>query len=177
MNYTRCVLLGGVLLSAVASVPLVAATPRLDDATAFAIFDQATTADIWTGRLGVKYGESAQVRDLAKMVVTEHEAVQQMGREWAKQAGVMAQPPANDASAQNLANAIATLQSKSGREFDEAYLRHEMAFHQSVIDTIKASLLPAVQNAEFKALMEKLLPNFEHHLAATKEAARTLGIP
>lgn len=51
-----------------------------------------------------------------------------------------------------------------------------MAFHQSVIDTIKSSLLPGIQNAEFRALVEKLLPSFEHHLEATKNAARAAGI-
>jgi putative membrane protein len=80
-----------------------------------------------------------------------------------------------DASAENLAKTVALLQSKSGAEFDEAYLRHEISFHQSVIDAIKSTLLPAVKNEELKKLIDKVLPGFEHHLAATKAAASKLG--
>jgi len=77
MCYMVRVSMGSILLYVIGLAPMAAATPQLDDAAAFAIFDQATTADIWTGRLGVKYGHSAHVRESAKMVVNEHEAVQQ----------------------------------------------------------------------------------------------------
>jgi hypothetical protein len=58
-----------------------AAAGALDDATILAIFDQANTADIVTGRLGAKYGASEEVRALGKMVATDHVAVLQMGRD------------------------------------------------------------------------------------------------
>lgn len=149
---------------------------QLDDATIFAIFDQANSADIWTGRLGVKYGHSDEVRALGKMVVSDHEAVQQMGRDLAKKLEIIPTPPMGDTSAEDLAKTVALLQSKSGPEFDQAYLRHEIAFHQSVIDAMKQTLLPAVRNEEFKELIKKVLPGFEHHLAATKIAANKLGV-
>ena len=40
------------------------AASGLDDATILAIFDQANTADIVTGRLGAKYAVSEEVRAL-----------------------------------------------------------------------------------------------------------------
>ena len=149
---------------------------KLDDATIFAIFDEANTADIWTGRLGLKYGHSEDVRALAKMVATDHEAVQQMGRDLARKLGVIPVPPDNDASAENQAKTVALLQSKVGREFDRAYLQHEIVFHQSVIDAIRGTLLPAIKNDELKALVKKVLPGFEHHLAETKVVAKQLGV-
>lgn len=153
-----------------------AAGTRLDDATIFAIFDQANTVDIWIGRLGAKYGHSDDVRMLGKMAADDHETVQQMGRELAKKLNVTPTPPANDASAKRHAETVALLQSKSGRDFDVAYLRNEVAFHQSIVDAIKKTLLPAISNAEFKALVEKVLPGFENHLAETKAAADKLGV-
>ncbi len=157
------------------STSAVAAT-ALDDATLFAIFDQANGADIWTGRLGVKYGHSAEVRELGKMVATDHVAVQQLGRDLARKLGIIPVPPDNDTSAAKLAETVEMLQSKSGVEFDRAYLHHEILFHQSVIDAINTTLLPAVKNDEFKKLIKKVLPGFEHHLAATKAAAEKLGM-
>ena len=166
----------GMLLSmACVSSTAVAAT-ALDDATIFAIFDQANSADIWTGRLGIKYGHSEEVRKLGLMVATDHVAVQQMGRDLAKKLGIIPLPPANDKSAEQLAETVALLQSKSGVEFDRAYLHHEILFHQSVISAINNTLLPAIKNDEFKKLIKKVLPGFEHHLAATKATAEKLGM-
>jgi putative membrane protein len=176
MKYNYPLLAGSLIITLAFFTNGAVAGEGLDDATVFAIFDQANEADIWTGRLGVKYGHSDEVRTLGKMVVTEHEAVQQMGRELAGKLGVIPTPPVKDASAENLAKTVALLQSKSGAEFDEAYLRHEISFHQSAIDAIKSTLLPAVKNEELKKLINKVLPGFEHHLAATKAAASKLGI-
>lgn len=149
---------------------------KLDDATIFAIFDQTNTADVWAGRIAVKKAHSQEVRELGKMVATDHEAVQQSWRDLAKKLGVVPAPPANDTSAQKLAQSVALLQSKSGPEFDRVYLEHEIAFHGSVIDAIKSKLLPAIQNDEFRALVTQALPGFEHHLAETKAVAKKIGI-
>ena len=97
-------------------------------------------------------------------------------RDLAKQLGIIPTPPENDTSLESQAKAVAMLQSKSGAAFDKAYLKHEIAFHQSVISAIKGTLLPAIKSEQFKALVTKVLPGFEHHLAATKAAARKLGI-
>ena len=68
------------------------------------------------------------------------------------------------------------LSALSGKDFDEAYLRYEIAYHTAVIDAINSTLLPAIKNEDFKQLVLKVLPGFKHHLAATKEAADKLGV-
>ena len=65
----------------------VASAGVLNDATIFSIFDQANMADISTGRLGWKKAHAPEVKALAKMVVNDHSAVQQMGRELAQGLG------------------------------------------------------------------------------------------
>lgn len=149
---------------------------KLDDATILAIFDQANSVDIYTGRLGAMHGNSEEVRALGRMVSTDHVAVQQMGRDLAKKLGIVPTPPDNDSSVADHATAIALLRSKSGVEFDKAYVRHEIIFHQSVIDAVKGTLLPAIGNRELRTLFENVLPGFEHHLAETKAVARKLGV-
>lgn len=153
-----------------------ASATGLNDATILSIFDQANMADITTARIGVKKAHSKEVRELAQMVATDHEAVQHMGRELAKKLGITPLPPDNDKSAESLAKAVATLDAKSGVEFDKAYLLYEIGFHRSVIDAIKGTLLPAIKDDRFKALVTTVLPGFEHHLAATTLAAKKLGI-
>ena len=86
-----CLIAGGLLPSRAH------AAGSLDDATILAIFDQANTADIVTGRLGAKYGASEDVRALGRMVATDHVAVQQMGRDLAKKLALFPSPPDDDA--------------------------------------------------------------------------------
>lgn len=176
MQYLSKTLSAGLLVTAGILSTTSSAGAKLDDATIFAIFDQANTADLWAGRLAVKKGASEDVRMLGKMVAVDHVAVQQMGRDLAAKLGIIPTPPDNDNSAENLAKTVALLQSKSGAEFDRAYLQHEVAFHQSVVNAIKTTLLPAAENEQLKALINKVLPGFEHHLAETKAAAKKLGI-
>jgi putative membrane protein len=148
----------------------------LDDATILAIYDQANAADVVTGRLGAKYGASEEVRALGRMVATDHMAAQQLGRDLAMKLKIVPTPPDNDMSVAEQAKAVALLQSKRGDEFDKAYLQYEVAFHQSVVEAIKGTLLPAIKNDELRNLMKSVLPGFEHHLAATRAVAQKLGV-
>ncbi len=148
----------------------------LDDETIFAIFDQANMADIATGRLGWKKATHEDVRALAKMVITDHTAVQQMGRDLAKELNILGTPPSDDQSWQAQANALADLSKLEGQAFDEAYLQYEVAYHTAVISAVETTLLPSIENQNFKALVLKVLPGFKHHLAATKETADKLGV-
>lgn len=144
--------------------------PALDDATIVAIFDAANTADIETGDLAAKKGHSQQVRDLGRSFATAHRAVRQKGRDLAKQLGITPTPPANDNSAQQQAKVMAELRAKSGADFDRAYLEHEVAFHQAVIDAVTHTLLPAIQNQELKKFVSDVAPAFQAHLAEAQKA-------
>jgi putative membrane protein len=147
----------------------------LDDATIVAIFDAANTADIETGRLAQQKGHSKEVRDFGAMLVRDHQAVRQQGRDLAKKLGVTPTPPADDASAKAHAKAMATLRSTSGAAFDHAFLQHEVAFHKSVIDAVTSTLLPAIRNTELKDLVVKVAPAFQAHMLAADNLDKKLG--
>lgn len=147
----------------------------LDDATIFAIFDEVNAADIWTARLGIKNGHSPEVRELARSVASDHEQVQQMMRDLAKKLAITPIPPEADNNAQDHARTIARLQTKAGTEFDREYLLHEIEFHTAAVNAVKQTLLPAIQNEEFKTLVQTVLPGLQHHLAETIETAHKLG--
>ena len=152
-----------------------AAVHTLDDAAIFAIFDEVNAADIWTARLGAKNCHAQEVCELARMVASDHEQVQQMMRDLARKLAITPVPPDSDSNAQDHAKAIALLQDKSGADFDRAYLLHEIEFHSAAVRAVKQTLLPTIQNAEFKALVQNVLPGFEQHLAETAEVAHKLG--
>lgn len=147
----------------------------LDDATIVAIFDAANTVDIETGELAAKRGSSKEVRDFGAMLARDHKAVRQMGRDLAKKLGVTPTPPADDQGAKDHAAAMKRLQSLKGAEFDHAFLQHEAAFHKAVIDAVKSTLLPAIKNAELKALVVKVAPAFEAHMIAAANLDKKLA--
>ncbi|MEP7381500.1 MAG: DUF4142 domain-containing protein [Gemmatimonadota bacterium] len=147
----------------------------LDDATIVAIFDAANTADIETGKLAAVRGKSSEVRAFGAMLAHDHEQVRQMGRDLAQKLGVTPTPPADDPGARAHESAMTKLRALSGAEFDHAFLVHEEAFHASVIEAITSTLLPAIRNAELKALVTKVAPAFEAHRRAAVDMEKRLG--
>ena len=147
----------------------------LDDATIVAIFDAANTADIETGQLAAERGRSKEVRDFGAMLARDHQMVRQQGRDLAKKLGVTPTPPANDRSARDHAATMKRLRALRGAEFDRAFLQYEAAFHKSVIDAVTTTLLPAIDNAELKALVVKVAPAFQAHMLAAQNLERRLA--
>jgi putative membrane protein len=147
----------------------------LDDPTIVAIFDAANTADIETGLLAAERGHSKEVRAFGEMLARDHKQVRQTGRDLAAKLGVTPTPPNDDAAAKSHAQAMATLRSKSGADFDRAFLQHEVAFHKSVIDAVKTTLLPAIHNEELRALVVKVAPAFEAHMLAAQGLEKQLA--
>jgi putative membrane protein len=141
-----------------------APTKELDDATIVAIFDNANTVDIQTGKLAAKHGHSYEVRQFGAMLARDHEMVRQQGRDLANKLGVTPTPPPGDQSAQEQAAVIRRLSDLRGAEFDRAFLEREIQFHKDVIAAIETTLLPAIKNEELKALVVKVAPAFQAHL-------------
>ena len=145
------------------------ATPAaLDDPTIVAIFDAANTWDMETSSLAATRANTKAVRDFASMLVRDHKAVRQQGRDLAARLGVTPTPPKNFGMAADHAKAMIALKKLHGAAFDRAYLAHEVAFHKAVIDAVTTTLLPALQNAEVKDLVTKVAPAFQAHMLAAE---------
>ena len=141
---------------------------KLDDPTIIAIFDAANTWDMETGALAAKKGTSREVREFGAMLERDHRVVRQQGRDLVKKLGVQPTAPKDFAMAKDHATALHTLHARSGPAFDRAFLEHEVAFHKAVIDAVTTTLLPALQNAEARALVTKVAPAFQAHMAAAQ---------
>ena len=166
-----------IVASLLVVLPLVGAPsgPGLDDPTIVAIFDAANTADIETGGLAAERGASKEVRDFGAMLARDHTQVRQQGRDLARKLGVTPTPPADDQSVRAHAEAMAHLRSLHGAEFDRAFLRHEAEFHRDVIAAVQTTLLPAIKNAELRALVEKVAPAFRAHMLIAEKLESQLS--
>lgn len=168
MRSTLPAIVAAVLVSAVPTVGAAQANRGPDDATIVAIFDAANTADIETGLLAVERGSTEAVRSFGRMLVNDHTQVRKSGRDLAAKLAVTPTPPADNSAARDHAAAIARLRGLSGVAFDRAFLDHEIAFHAAVVQAVTTTLLPAIDNAELKALVEKVAPAFVGHQKAAE---------
>lgn len=174
MSKTLLAALAAASVLAISAVPTAAVAQ--DDATIVAIFDNANTVDIETGKLAAQKGHSAEVREFGAMLARDHEMVRKMGRDLAAKLGVTPTPPADAAAGKKAhAETMARLNKLSGEAFDHAFLQYEIGFHQSVIDAINNTLLPAIDNAELKALVVKIAPAFEGHRMAAQRLDEKLS--
>jgi putative membrane protein len=168
------------LVLAAFTLPVAAPTARaqasgLDDPTIVAIFDAANSWDVETSQLALKKSHNAEVRRFAEMMVNDHRAARQLGRDLAHRLNVTPTPPGKDfALARDHASIMKALHAAEGKAFDQAYIDHEVSYHQAVIDAVTTQLLPATKNAELRALEVKVAPNFQAHLAAGKAVQQKL---
>jgi putative membrane protein len=147
------------------------ATPKaaLDDPTIVAIFDAANTWDIETGTLAEQKGTTKEIREFGKMLVHDHSMVRQQGRDLAAKLGVHPTPPKDFAMVKDHEVAMKTLRETHGKDFDRAFLQHEVNFHKAVIDAMNGTLLPAIQNQELKNLVTSVAPAFQAHMMAAQQ--------
>ncbi len=151
------------------------AARELDDPTIVAIFDIANTNDIETGTLAMQRGQSKEVRDFGAMIVRDHRGMQQTGRDLAKKLGVTPTPPPEGPFSLKHKAAMQMLREVKTAEFDQAFLKHEASYHAEVIQLVTETLLPAIVNAELKALVVKVSPVFEAHRAGADGLSKRLA--
>jgi putative membrane protein len=142
--------------------------PGLDDPTIVAIFDAANTWDMETGMLAQQKGATKEVRDFGKQLAGDHKMVRQQGRDLATKLKVTPTPPKDFAMAADHEAAMKKLNGLSGKEFDRAFLQHEVAYHKAVLDAVGSTLMPALKNQEVKDLVNKVAPAFNAHMLAAQ---------
>ena len=150
-------------------------TDKPDDAQIAAIVVTANQVDIDAGKLAKSQASDPQVKAFGERMVTDHTAVNEQATALVKKLGVT--PKESDLSKQLKADGAKTLdklKKLKGKAFDKAYVDNEVTYHQAVLDVIDNTLLPNAQNAELKALIEKVRPAIEAHLEHAKQLQASL---
>jgi putative membrane protein len=145
-----------------------AAPAGLTDANIVAILDAANMSDSTWGAIAATKGTSKDVREFGKTMMRDHHALRKAGQDLAKKLGVTPQPPANDNSQQTLQSTSDMLNNTAkGKDFDKAYIDHEVDYHKQVLETATKAMA-AAQNSELKNLIQKAAPNIQGHLNAAE---------
>ena len=164
-----------VVMAAVLLVGSAAHAQGVDDAQIASIVVTANQVDIDAGKLASSMAANADVKKFGEQMVTDHTGVNKQATELVTKLKVTPQDNPTSASlksggAENLAN----LKKLKGAAFDKAYVDHEVAYHQQVIDALDKTLIPNASNAELKALLVKVRPAFVAHLEHAKHVQSSL---
>jgi len=146
-----------------------------NDAQIAHIVVTANQVDIDAGKLAETKGSTSEVKAFGKQMVTDHSGVNKQASDLAAKLKVT---PEDNPTSQSLksggADNVKKLSTLSGGAFDKAYVDHEVAYHEQVLDAIDKTLIPSAKNAELKALIVKVRPAFVGHLEHAKMLQKSL---
>jgi len=170
---------GGAMNDSASMMPAPApapAAPTVTDPQSAAIVVAANNVEIAAGRDAQKKSSNAKVKEFAKRMVTDHNGVNAAATALVKKLNVT--PEESDASrGQTTAGdaAMASMKDMKGADFDRAYIANEVTYHVNLLDAIDKILLPSVQNAELRGLLEKTRPAVVAHLEHARELQASMG--
>jgi putative membrane protein len=153
----------------------VAHAQGINDAQIASIVVTANQVDIDAGQLAASKADNKEVKDYGAMMVRDHTSVNKQAVALATRLKVTPQDnPTSQALKSGGEANVANLKKLKGAAFDKAYIDHEVAYHQQVLDAVDKTLIPGAQNAELKDLLVKTRPAFVAHLAHAKMVQASL---
>ena len=109
-------------------------------------------------------------------MITDHTGVNEAATALVTRLGVTQKDnPTSAALKQAGDENLARLRPLEGAAFDLAYVEHEVAYHEQVIAAIDETLIPGATNAELEALLVKVRPAFDAHLAHARALLKSLS--
>ena len=156
--------------------PAPAPAAALTDPEIASIAVTANQVDIDYAKIAMEKSKTKSVLDFAKTMAKDHQSVIDQAVALAKKLGVTPQDnPTTQSLLSGATETKAMLNSKTGADFDKAYVDNEVAYHKAAIDIVENTLIPATTNAELKALLQSALPLFKEHLAHAEMVQKGLN--
>jgi putative membrane protein len=166
-----------IVVAGVLSFPFASVSAQgVNDAQIASIVVTANQVDIDAGKLAESRATNDEVKAFARLMVTDHTAVNKSATDLA---GKLKVTPQNNPTSESLKSGgdknLARLRTLTGTAFDKAYVDQEVAYHQQVIDALDKTLIPGAANAELKALLIKVRPAFVAHLEHAKRLQTSMA--
>lgn len=144
--------------------------PALTDAIIASIAVTANKVDVDWAKIAEQKATNPKVKDFAKTMDKDHSNIIDAAVKFATEHN-LAPDDNNDTTKgfQSQGKEFSDkLNSLSGAEFDKAYIDNEVTFHDNVIKAVEGTLIPAIQNQEFKDFLTNAVPLFKEHLEHAK---------
>ena len=154
----------------------VARIARIPDANTAAILLTSHAADLAAATIATTRAQHRDVKLLARSVVTDHTALR--ARLTRLLPGIKVNPREDDVSRLLRDQSAArrdTLRKISNRQFDSAYVEHEVRYQQDLLVAIDEVFLPSIRNAGLREYVTTLRPTIASHLELARQAQAALA--
>lgn len=151
-------------------------SPSMSDPQIAAVAVAANKVDVDAGKLAKTKSKNAKVKKFANDMIRDHGSAIKQAVKLVTKLGVT--PEENDTSrslTQGGKENVANLKKLKGKAFDKAYMEHEVAYHQQVLDALDKALIPSAQNAELKTLLESVRGVVAQHLDHATSLSQSLS--
>jgi putative membrane protein len=148
----------------------------LTDPEIVAFTTEAHYAEIALAEIAKRKAVDKDVKDYAAMMLTQHRDADTREKSATQKAKIAAAE--SDASvklATDMQASLDAIKSRTGKDFDRAYINAQVSSHQSLLDAIDNKLLPSAQSSELKALLTQLRTQVAMHLSKAQEIKHKLG--
>jgi len=151
-------------------------SPKLTDPEIASVAVTANQIDIDNAALVKEKSKNQDVLKFAETMANDHKAVIDQAVALVKKLSVTPKDNAVSKKMQSDAeNTRKTVGTKSGKEFDKAYIDNEVVYHKAVIDAVQNVLIPQAQNSELKQLLQNIMPALKTHLEHAQMVQKTLS--
>jgi putative membrane protein len=147
----------------------------LSDQDIASIVMAANTLDSTNGALARGKTSNSTVRQFGERMVREHGQLNQQVKSLGRRLNLT---PGENEKVREMRNdaqdKIRDLSSKTGAEFDHAYIDAEIDMHEHVIDALDHQLIPGADNADLRNLLTQARAAVQSHLDQARTIKQTL---
>lgn len=155
--------------------PAFAQSTKLTDPQIAHIAYTAGVIDIKAAKQAETKASSKEVKEFAKDMVRDHDAVNKQALALVKKLNVT--PEDNDTSkalSKQASDKLAELSKLKGAAYDKAYVDNEVAYHKTVNTALETQLIPSATNPDLKSLLQTGLKIFQGHEQHAEHVAASL---
>lgn len=135
----------------------------------------ANLAEVREGDFARDRATAQAVKDFASMMASEHaQAASKTENDLAKKEIPSADSDLSRQIDTESGKSVEALRTRTGADFDRAYMDRTIAFHRYVIDTIDRTLKPAAKNKVVLAALDETRAAAQKHLEKAEEIRKAL---
>jgi putative membrane protein len=136
---------------------------------------KANQVDVDAGHLAEAKASTEEVRAFAEEMVMAHTTIGEEARALITRLGITPAPSLTSHSLEGGgASNIERLSTVRGADFDRAYVGHEVAYHQQILQAMDDALIPNARSPDLAAMLRAVRPMFVAHLEHAKRLRDSL---
>jgi len=153
----------------------VSAGNRVNDANIAALVLAANNADVAYAHIALAKAQDPRVKQFAETMINDHSAVNKAATDLVTRLGIT---PADNTASLDLRDKAEEirdqLREQDGKDFDRAYLRNEIKYHEDVLEMVDKVLIPSAMNGDLRNLLTNVRPAFAAHLEHAKQLQKAV---